>query len=291
MRQANIDETRFSVLADDGHAIEAYAWAAPSTPRAVVQLVHGMSEHIRRYRHVAEALVEQGYAVYGSEHRGHGQSAADGGTAGDFGPGGFAALVDDMAAVTRSLRARHLDLPVVMVAHSMGSFAAQVYMLDHSSLVDALALSGTSALELLDVRTSGWTVESANASVGNPVTVADWLSRDPAVPAAFLSDPLCGVPLTLESLFSIFDVGIRTTDITQFADVRRNLPLYLFTGDRDPVNANLAWFDPLVQRLRTVGFSDLSTHVYGGARHEVFNETNREEVISNLIAWMRRTVG
>ncbi|MBN9340045.1 MAG: alpha/beta hydrolase, partial [Comamonadaceae bacterium] len=102
MLQTNEIETRFTLPASDGHAIECYAWPAPAAPRGVVQLVHGMSEHIRRYRHVAQALAAQGYAVYGSEHRGHGQSAFDAGTAGDFGPRGFAALVDDMAAVTRA---------------------------------------------------------------------------------------------------------------------------------------------------------------------------------------------
>lgn len=290
MTSTNTNETRFSVSAGDGHVIEAYAWAAPAAPRAVVQLVHGMSEHIRRYRHVAQVLAAQGYAVYGSEHRGHGQSAFDAGTAGNFGPRGFAALVDDMAVVTRALRERHPGLPVVMVAHSMGSMAAQVYLLDHSALVDAVALSGTAALEMLDVRTSGWTLETANASVGSPVTPVDWLSRDPAVPAAFIADPLCGTPLTLESLFSIFDVGNRTVDMALYAAVRRDLPLFLFTGDHDPVNANLAWFDPLVQRLRAAGFNDLSAHVYGGARHEVLNEINREEVIANLVAWIRRAV-
>ena len=119
MSTTNTNETRFSVSAADGHSIEAYAWATPAAsaaPRAVVQLVHGMSEHIRRYRHVAQALAAQGYVVYGSEHRGHGQSALDTGTAGDFGPRGFAALVDDMAAVTRALRERHPGLPVAMAA-------------------------------------------------------------------------------------------------------------------------------------------------------------------------------
>ncbi len=294
MSTTNTNETRFSVAAADGHAIEAYAWATPAAfavPRAVVQLVHGMSEHIRRYRHVVQALAAQGYLVYGSEHRGHGQSAFDAGTSGDFGPRGFAALVDDMAAVTRALRERHPGLPVVMVAHSMGSMAAQVYLIEHSALVDAVALSGTAALEMLDVRTSGWTPETANASVGTPVTPADWLSRDPNVPAAFIADPLCGTPLTLESLFSIFDVGNRTADTALYAAVRKDLPLYLFTGDRDPVNACLAWFGPRVNRLRGAGFRDVSTHVYGGARHEVLNETNREEVIANLIAWIHRAVG
>ncbi len=292
MTSTNTNETRFSVSAGDDHAIECYAWSAPAAPRGVVQLVHGMSEHIRRYRHVAQALAAQGYAVYGSEHRGHGQSAFDAGTAGDFGTRGFATLVDDMATVTRALRERHPGLPVTMVAHSMGSMAAQVYLIEHSALLDALALSGTAALEMLDVRTSGWTPETANASTGpNPATPADWLSRDPAVPAAFLADPLCGTPLTLPSLFSLFEVGNCTADTAVYAAVRKNLPLFLFTGDHDPVNANLAWFDPLVQRLRAAGFSDLSTHVYGGARHEVFNETNREEVIANLGVWIRRAVG
>lgn len=292
MTSTDASETRFTLPAADGHAIECYAWPLPAAfaaPRGVVQLVHGMSEHIRRYRHVALALAEQGYAVYGSEHRGHGQSAFDAGTAGDFGPRGFAALVDDMAAVTRALRARHPGLPVAMVAHSMGSMAAQVYLIEHSALLDALALSGTAALEMLDVRTSGWTPETANASTGpHPATPADWLSRDPAVPAAFIADPLCGTPLMLPSLFSIFDEGNRTADTALYANVRKDLPLYFCTGDHDPVNANLAWFDPLVQRLRAAGFADVSTHVYGGARHEVFNETNCDEVIAHLAAWLRR---
>ena len=86
-------------------------------------------------------------------------------------------------------------------------------------------------------------------------------------------------------------MGNRTADTALYAAVRKDLPLYLFTGDRDPVNACLAWFDPLVNRLRGAGFRDVSTHVYGGARHEVLNETNREEVIANLIAWIHRAVG
>jgi alpha-beta hydrolase superfamily lysophospholipase len=170
----------------------------------------------------------------------------------------------------------------------MGSFAAQLYMLDHSHLVAGIALSGTSALELLDVRHSGWTVESANASVGTPRTPADWLSRDPAVADAFLADPLCAFSLTEASLFSIFDDGARTTDRAQLDRIRKDLPLFLFTGDRDPVNGLLAWFHPLVDRLRGAGLTDVSTHVYGGARHEVFNETNRREVIANLVAWIDR---
>jgi alpha-beta hydrolase superfamily lysophospholipase len=286
-----VAETGLTIDAPDGHRIEAFRWAGEKPARGVVQIVHGMAEHSRRYRHVAQALAQAGYLVYASEHRGHGQSALDDGTLGDFGAKGFNGLVDDMATVSRHLRERHPSVPLVMLAHSMGSFAAQIYQLDHASLVDGLALSGTTALELLDPRRSGWTLETANAAIAEPLTAVDWLSRDPSVPAAYIADPLCGFTLTEASLFSIFDHGLRTSDMTQFDKVPKDLPLYLFTGDQDSVNGYLAWFDPLVERLRRVGCRDLSTHVYGGARHEVLNETNRDEVILNLIAWVNRVTG
>lgn len=282
---------RFAIGTPDGRAIEAYSWTGAGPVRGVVHIVHGMAEHSRRYAHVAEALVAAGYAVYAHEHRGHGDSAVEEGVLGDFGPGGFQTLVDDMATVSRYLREGHAGQPLVMLAHSMGSFAAQIYLLDHAHLVDGVALSGTAALELLDVRSSGWTVAKANAMVGDVRTPCDWLSRDPSVPDAYIADPLCGFDLTLPSLFSIFDVGARTSDPAQLARIRQDLPLYLFTGDRDPVNMNLAWFDPLVARLRQAGLQDVSTHVYGGARHEVLNETNRAEVIANLVAWLDRVTG
>ncbi|NRR33555.1 alpha/beta fold hydrolase [Oxalobacteraceae bacterium] len=283
-------EQAFPLAAADGYPIEAMVWRGSDAgaPRGAVQIVHGMAEHARRYRHVAEALVRAGYVVYASNHRGHGAHAQELGTLGDFGAGGFASLVDDMAVLTRHIRASHPGVPMVMLAHSMGSMAAQIYLLDHADLLDAVALSGTTALELLDPRVSGWTVESANATVPDAQSPVDWLSRDPAVPAAYLADPLCAFPLTEASLFSIFDTGARTADPAELARLPKDLPFYLFTGACDPVNGHLAWFDPLVLRLRQSGLRNLSTHVYGGARHEVLNETNRAEVIANLLAWLER---
>ncbi len=131
-------------------------------------------------------------------------------------------------------------------------------------------------------------MESANATVPDAQTPVDWLSRDPAVPAAYMADPLCGFALTLESLFSIFDTGLPTSDPARLRSMRRDMPLYLFTGSHDPVNGMLDWFHPLEQRLRKAGMQDLSIHIYGGARHEVLNETNRTEVIANLLAWLNR---
>lgn len=280
----------FTLTANDQQAIEAMCWLAPH-PKAVVQIVHGMAEHATRYQHVAQALAAAGYTVYAGEHRGHGQLAMVRGELGDFGARGFQGLVDDMAVLTRHAAAQHPGLPVLMLAHSMGSMAAQVYLLEHGALLAGCALSGTTALELLDPRVSGWTVESANASVPGAQTPVDWLSRDAAVPAAYVADPLCGFALSLESLFSIFDTGLPTADPARLASMPKDLPLYLFTGSHDPVNDMLDWFYPLEQRLRKAGMRDLSIHIYGGARHEVLNETNRAEVITNLVAWFDRVTG
>lgn len=278
---------RSTLAADDGQKIEILSWPH-AAPKAIVQIAHGMAEHSARYQHVAEALVGAGYGVVAGEHRGHGPLARERRELGDFGKRGFQGLVDDMATVSRHIRATHPGTPLIMLAHSMGSMAAQIYLLDHAQLLHGCALSGTAALELLDPRVSGWTVETANASVPDARTPVDWLSRDPGVPDAYLADPLCGFALTLDSLFSIFDTGARTADQAQLERMPKALPLLLFTGDRDPVNGLLAWFDVLVRRLRKAGMRDLSTHVYGGARHEVLNETNRAEVIANLLAWLDR---
>src|ERR1700757_4839919 len=117
--------TRFAMKASDGAEIAAYRSTPTGRARAVVQIAHGMSEHFLRYRHLTARLNEAGYAVFGNDHRGHGASTIPYGL-GNFGPGGFQAVVDDMAALTALARADYPGSPVVLFGHSMGSFAAQL---------------------------------------------------------------------------------------------------------------------------------------------------------------------
>jgi alpha-beta hydrolase superfamily lysophospholipase len=254
-----IAETTLSISTADGGTMRVYRWEAAAPKRGVVQIAHGMGEHALRYRPVAEALADAGYDVYANDHRGHGALAADAGALGDFGPGGFPAVVADMVEVTHMARSQAGRRPVVLLGHSMGSFAAQLYILDHSDLVGGVALSGTTAVDLLGAAatTGAWRLEDLNAAFAPARTPFDWLSREPSEVDA----------------------------------IRRDLPLFLFVGDRDPVNANLAWFRPLVDRYREAGLTDVSWHVYGGARHEVLNETNRPEVVATLRAWIDRVTG
>jgi alpha-beta hydrolase superfamily lysophospholipase len=169
----------------------------------------------------------------------------------------------------------------------MGSFAAQVYMLDHSELVQGVALSGTTAVNLLESQImAGWKLEDANAAFPHPRTSFDWLSRDAAMVDAYIADPLCGFTITPASFQSMLVECARAADVEKLKRVRPDLPLFAFVGDQDPINNHLEWFYPLLERYRRAGLTNVSSHVYGGARHEVFNETNRAEVVANLLAWI-----
>jgi alpha-beta hydrolase superfamily lysophospholipase len=288
-----IAETTLSISTADGGTMRVYRWEAAAPKRGVVQIAHGMGEHALRYRPVAEALADAGYDVYANDHRGHGALAADAGALGDFGPGGFPAVVADMVEVTHIARSQAGRRPVVLLGHSMGSFAAQLYILDHSDLVGGVALSGTTAVDLLGAAatTGAWRLEDLNAAFEPARTPFDWLSREPSEVDAYIADPLCGFTVTPESYGSLFSVAPRLASPSQLQRIRRDLPLFLFVGDRDPVNANLAWFRPLIDRYREAGLTDVSWHVYGGARHEVLNETNRPEVVATLRAWIDRVTG
>ena len=127
-------ESVHSILAFDAMPIRVYKWKGSAPARGIVQIAHGMGEHALRYRPIAHALVSAGYIVYANDHRGHGELAAQANALGDFGPGGFPVLVDDMAKVTRAVRDADNGKPIVLLGHSMGSFAAQLYLLDHSEL-------------------------------------------------------------------------------------------------------------------------------------------------------------
>jgi alpha-beta hydrolase superfamily lysophospholipase len=138
-------EHRFT--SSDGMQIAWARWDSRGPVRAVIQIAHGMGEHIRRYAETIEALRTAGFTVYGNDHRGHGRTARSHAELGDFGKGGFALLVEDLARLSRIAHAEHLGLPLFLMGHSIGSFAAQQFVLDHSGEIDGLILSGTGALD------------------------------------------------------------------------------------------------------------------------------------------------
>jgi alpha-beta hydrolase superfamily lysophospholipase len=274
----------------DGTEIAAYRWDPDGEPRAAVQLTHGMGEHARRYEHVAAALADAGYVVYAQDQRGHGASA-DPERLGDLGEGGWNGLVDDIGLLSAQIRAEHPGLPLILLGHSMGSFAVQQYLLDHSDDVDGVVLTGTAVIDLLEPALDldqPLDLTMFNAPFQPARTDYDWLSRDDAVVDAYVADPLCGFGIDTESAKGMFVGARRLADPAQLAALRSGLPVYIAVGEADPVNGALTVLTPLTERLAAAGLTDVTVVTYPEARHEVLNETNSAEVIASLIAWADR---
>ncbi|WP_446221872.1 alpha/beta fold hydrolase [Nocardia sp. IBHARD005] len=278
----------FTFPSSDGTVIHVRSWLPTETePRGVVQIAHGMGEHSDRYGHLAERLSGLGFAVYADDHRGHGLSMGQ--VPGDLGPEGWNRLVADEVALTEILRERHPGLPVTLIGHSLGSFAVQQYLLDHSHLVDEVVLSGTTAVDGLfgEIAAAGGDlIAFCNAEFQPTRTDADWISRDEAQVDAYNADPWCGFAID-EANMGLLAANAQTR-LSDSSTVRADLPVYVLVGDKDPLNDKLRLSDLLVQRYRDAGLNDITYQVYADARHEVLNETNRDEVEADLLAWITR---
>jgi alpha-beta hydrolase superfamily lysophospholipase len=282
----------FRYTSSDGAHITAYRWDPAGEPTAVIQLTHGMGEHARRYEYVARALNDAGFAVYAQDHRGHGASA-DPEALGDLGQGSWAALVDDIGPLSAQIRAEHPGLPLILVGHSMGSFAVQQYLLDHGADVDGVVLTGTAAIDVLEPAldlNQPLDLAMFNAPFQPARTDFDWLSRDETIVDAYIADPYCGFGIDPESAKLMFLGARRVADPAQVAAMPSDLPVYIAVGEVDPVNGGLALLTPLTDRYAAADLTDVTVRIYPGARHEILNETNRDDVIGEVVDWIDRIV-
>ena len=293
-------ETRFRYEGTDGTGLAGFLWRDPDVQaRGVLQLAHGAGEHAGRYFTPLAPVMAAGWIIYAADHRGHGLTSGMS-QLGDFGPGGAPAAVDDMAVLARRARAEHPDLPLVLMGHSMGAMFAQAWLLDHSALIDALVLSGTAGPGPRPdaLRASNSSLRSTakgsggggpNSVYANPRTDYDWLSRDPAEVDRYIADPFCGIRFTDPSAASFATLREREATPTALAAVKAGLPVYVFVGDEDPINHKLERLTPLIEAYRAAGLG-VTLKVYPGGRHEMLNETNRAEVVADLVTWLDRAL-
>ena len=281
------DEQGRSYVAADGLRIlyDVYASRPPeSRARAAVQIAHGVGEHAGRYRALAEHLAADGYVVYSDDHRGHGRTGLEqwGGDTtklGRLGPGGLRRTVEDLRAFTRLIRDENPGLPLVFLGHSWGSLMGQMILNRHSDDYDAAVLSGTAYRVFGSM--NGGDLNKRHAHLGT--TGAEWLSRDPAVAQAFIDDPLT----TLTPLQKLFGMADAARLLGRPARrLKRDVPLLIQVGSDDPLGGEASARKLERSYRERSGLSDVTTIVYDGARHEVYNETNRAEVFADLTAWL-----
>jgi alpha-beta hydrolase superfamily lysophospholipase len=271
-----------------------------------------MSEHGARYARLAAALNRAGYAVWAHDHRGHGRNPTPPVGLGHFADAhGWQAVVDDAWRVSSALQAAHPNLPLVLFAHSMGSFVAQTLIGEHGPTYRGVVLSGSNGppghreavvrfiasiqLRALGGRSPGvWTdrlvMGTYNRQFAPNRTPSDWLSRDPAEVDRFREDPLCGAPLSAQSWIDFLSGKTRLGRRDHLERVPRRLPILLIAGMRDPVGENGRGVRRLLTMYQAAGLECVRMKLYEGARHELANETIREEVTSDVIAWLDETV-
>lgn len=267
----------------DGVTIHFYQWKAGS-PIGIVQLAHGLGEYAARYEHVAQDLVAAGFTVYADDHRGHGetgleQAAGDATKLGQLGEGGIRSTVRSVRELTAIIRSENPSVPLALLGHSWGSLIAQMLVNAHSEEYDALVLTGTAYRTLIHM--NGGDLAKKHAHLGS--TGYEWLSRDDAVGQAFLDDPLTFKANGMK-LFGVAD-SLRLLG-RPARHLKHDLPVLIQIGGDDsfggPKSAELL----ANAYLTRSGLGDVELIVYTDARHEVFNETNRDEVVADTIGWL-----
>jgi alpha-beta hydrolase superfamily lysophospholipase len=298
----------------DGHDMHYYRWLPDAAPTATVQIAHGMGEHAARYDWTAGHLTAAGFAVYAQDHRGHGRSATPE-TFGDMGAGGWERCISDAAELREHIAAAHPGLKHALIGHSMGAMLTQQYLYRHGSGLDAAVLSGSPGLgapfalwlshtiarfeawrlghgghsELLQNMLFGKSNEPFEADLPEP-TGFEWLSRDAEQVQRYVDDPGCGFVLRAGSLAELMAGARQARKSRSVAAIPAELPIYVFSGTADPVHDEGKGLKRLLGKYRA-RVSRVDERLYPEGRHEMLNETNRDEVIADLVTWLRQSLG
>jgi alpha-beta hydrolase superfamily lysophospholipase len=273
----------------DAHGVEiVYSTWRAAKPKGVVQIAHGVGEHGLRYEPLAQDLVRAGWTVHANDHRGHGRTGlaqwdGDHARLGRLGPGGLRAAIAAVEQMTAVAKADDPGLPVVLLGHSWGSLMAQRIVNTSSQEYAGVVLSA-SALRLPGLMNGG-DLNRRHAASGP--TTHEWLTRDRAVIDAVGLDPLA-VEADVLGLFGLPDT-LRLLGLPR-RRIPHDLPMLLQVGSEDSLGGPRS-VELLARAYRRRGrLSDVTVRVYDGARHEVYNETNRDEVVADLVTWLDRAV-
>lgn len=273
--------------------------------RGVVQISHGMAEYSNRYAGFALELCKSGYAVFISDHIGHGSSVTDKNMLGFFGENGEDTFVEDMKALTDIIKNEYNDLPLYLLGHGMGSLIARKYTAKYGYLLDGVIYTGTSGQnpalgvgiqlantlikqngpyyrsELLDTIAFG-----AYNRKTEKRTDCDWVSRDTKEVDKFIADDLCGYKYTVSGMKALFLTLKAVSTRRWYNSVPLSMPILLLSGSMDPIGDYSKGVNEVYKTLKKTGHKYVTMKLYDGARHEILNEINRKEVYEDIIRWL-----
>lgn len=296
------------IIGKDNLALNTVMWDQVDTPRGVVQISHGMAEHILRYEAYARYLNERGFIVCGHDHRGHGATAVTEADLGYYSDSeGWTKLIDDLYAVTSHIKDSHPELPVYIFGHSMGSFALRHYLARYGQAVDGAIISGTGhnpawlshtayTLAKFELKMKGprhrsklmtqLSFGSFNKQFRPNRTAFDWLSRDEVEVYKYIEDPLCGVVFTSSFYVDFLGGIIELSKAETVNQIPKDKPYLFVSGMADPLSQNGKAVQQVAAAFKSAGISDVSVKLYPDARHELTNELNKEAVYRDVADWL-----
>lgn len=305
-----MNHSTFWLTANDRSRLYVNQWLPDGPAKAMIMLSHGMAEHSGRYIRLAEALCAAGYGLYALDQRGHGRTA-DEGTLGLYAEkDGWNKVVGDLASLNQHIGQQQPGLPIILLGHSMGSYIAQAYLLHHSASLDGAILSGSNFQPVALYRAAGVIARlerarqglrgrsalidflsfgSFNKSFKPNRTAFDWLSRDPLEVDKYINDPLCGFRCTNQLWIDLLGGLQQISKASNLAQIDPGLPIMVMGGECDPVSEGKR-LKSLAHALREAGCQNLLLTIYPQARHEVFNETNRDEVTADVLKWLEQAL-
>ena len=291
--------------------IHGCRWTPEESPKAVVQIVHGIAEFIERYDEFAAYLNGLGFLVVAEDHMGHGQSVGENGIQGYF-HGGWFTAVEDTMTLLRETQAAYPDIPYVLFGHSMGSFMARTILCKYpDSGISAAVICGTGwqpAALLPPVtrfieavcRKDGEDKPSAfledlvfgsyNKRVEHPRTAYDWLSRDAKIVDAYIAHPMCGFTPTAGLLREMMKGLTYIEKPAHLEAMKKDLPVFFVAGGDDPVGSYGKGVRHTVREFKKAGMTDVSCRIYPLCRHEILNEINRQEIFEDIGGWILKKV-
>lgn len=306
-----MNQRSFTFQSEDGMEIHVYDWSPEEeTPvRGVVQISHGMAETAARYEGFASVLTAAGYRVYANDHRGHGRTAGKIENVGYLADhDGFRWLVEDVHKLSGIIKTENPEQPLFLFGHSMGSFAAQRYIMLYGGELQGVILSGSDGSKSgLLFAVGRWLAQQVIKKKGRRAkserlnkmsfggynkafcpnrTAFDWLSRDEKEVDKYIADEFCGTVFSC-GFFDDFLEGMQQLHHKEeLQQIPKTLPIYIFSGDKDPVGKNGKGVVQLMNKYRQLGIGDVSMKLYKEGRHEMLNEINRQEVMEDVINWL-----
>jgi alpha-beta hydrolase superfamily lysophospholipase len=309
-----MQSSSFTFTSDDGLDVFVRKWMpdASGALRGIVQISHGLAEHGRRYGETAVRLTSAGFAVYVSDHRGHGRSVIESRDFGYFGrTNGWARAVSDLQKLSDLIKEEAGDLPLFLLGHSMGAQLAQQLIMQEGRDFAGVVLSGATGrigimrhlsrllarLERARLSEYGHSKILHAMSFGNfnrdfepSRTEFDWLSRDEAEVDDYINDPLCGFVATTGLWTDMLGAVSALQRPASYKWTNQDLPILALSGDQDPVSNGGRALKGLARVLRKSGLKNVSLKIYPGGRHEILHETNRADVMTDLIEWLNAIV-